>query len=167
MVSLWRQSRVIVAVIVAFSPSSAPAEICDTAAQIASKAVGVPLPILQAVMSVESDARPWTLNVDGADRRYTDALSALDALVASLSTARNIDVGCFQISSRHHAAAFRTPAQMLSPVPNAIYAAIYLRQLRETKGDWGSAVACYHSCTPERGIPYLGRVRQRLIHMME
>lgn len=139
------------------------ADLCDDAAQIAAKLTGAPLGIMRAIMAQESSGHPWILNIDGESRRFAGADGALQAAAAALKAgARNVDVGCFQISTRHHRAGFRGLNEMLSPLRNALYAGLFLMDLRHVKGDWPQAVACYHSCEPSRGARYLKAVAGRL-----
>lgn len=73
------------------------------------------------------------------------------------------DIGCFQINSRWHGAAFTSVDQMFDPVENALYAARYLRRLHAEMGSWSAAIAAYHSRDPVRGQAYLDRVNQHRI----
>src|ERR1700734_3245269 len=72
--------------------------------------------------------------------------------------ARDVDVGCFQISLADHPDAFATLADAFDPVQNADYAAGFLRRLQSRTGSWDSAIADYHSDTPDLGLPYERRV---------
>lgn len=144
-----------------YSLSSASAEpICEKAALVASQVTAVPLPVLRGILSVESGGKSWILNIDGADRSFSDPITAINAAANALKAgAKNVDVGCFQISTRHHSKAFRTLGEMMSPLRNAVYAGLFLQDLRSRfSGDWNKAIACYHSCEPTRGAAYLGKV---------
>ena len=57
-----------------------------------------------------------------------------------------------------HPDAFATLADAFDPVRNADYAAGFLRRLQSRTGSWDSAIADYHSDTPDLGLPYERRV---------
>lgn len=140
---------------------------CDLAARRAAAETAVPEALLRAVARAESglsrDGRltpwPWTLNVAGRGHWFATRAEAEQFLLAHLAgEAGNVDVGCFQISHRWHAAGFASPAAMLDPVGNALYAAGFLSDLHARHGTWDAAVAAYHSSRPEAGKGYLLRV---------
>lgn len=135
---------------------------CARAARLAAERSGVPLDILLAITLVETRhgdaAWPWTLNHDGRGHWFPTEDEAEQAAAAILAAGGTADIGCFQINSRWHGAAFPSVGQMLDPVENALYAARYLRRLHGEKGGWPAAIAAYHSRDPVRGQAYLDRV---------
>jgi hypothetical protein len=103
---------------------------------------------------------PWTLNVGGAGHYYPDKQAALAALTAYKAESDvNIDVGCMQISLRHHPNAFPDLATALDPAANVGYGALFLAALHDKSGDWMIASGDYHSTTPGFGDTYRGLVQ--------
>ena len=131
---------------------------------------GMPDGVLKAIARVESSGSPyatsitkpwpWTLNVGGAPHYYPTKDAALTALTAFKAQSDvNIDVGCMQISLRHHPNAFADLATALDPVANVDYGALFLSALKQKSGDWVVAVGDYHSTTPGFGETYRGLVQ--------
>src|SRR5882724_6088391 len=125
---------------------------------------GMPAGILKAIARVESSGSPygeitkpwpWTLNVGGAPHYYPTKAAALTALTSfRIQSDVNIDVGCMQISLRHHPNAFPDLATALDPVANVDYGALFLSALHDKSGDWMIAAGDYHSTTPGFGDTY-------------
>lgn len=141
------------------------ADQCDTAAARAGHDSGVPINILLAISRVEtgrSDGRPWpwTINADGAGNWYATKAEAVAAATAHGSDGTGtFDVGCFQLNIKWHGKGFASLSDMFDPDQNATYAAQFLAQLYQESGDWASAVAAYHSRTPDLAQAYLGKVK--------
>ena len=134
---------------------------------------GMPDGVLKAIARVESSGSPyatsitkpwpWTLNVGGAPHYYPTKDAALTALTSFKAASDvNIDVGCMQISLRHHPNAFPDLASALDPVANVDYGALFLSALKQKSGDWMVAVGDYHSTTPGFGETYRGLVQVAL-----
>jgi hypothetical protein len=129
---------------------------------------GMPAGLLKAIARVESSGSPygdiskpwpWTLNVGGEGHYYPNKEAALAALTAYKAESDvNIDVGCMQISLRHHPNAFPDLATALDPAANVGYGALFLAALRDKSGDWMIAAGHYHSSTPGFGDTYRGLV---------
>ncbi len=142
------------------------ATVCDDAARHAAELSGVPLPILTAITRVETNTRrngtpgpwPWTLNHAGKGEWFDSPEDALDRMAVLAGTGASFDVGCFQINTRWHGAAFGSAEEMIEPETNARYAATYLLELFAETGDWKAAVAAYHSRDPDRGAGYAEKV---------
>lgn len=144
-----------------------PADLCVGAARLAAGETGVPLDVLLALTLTETGRavgrgplRPWAwaLNQGGASHWFDtaeDALAHLEQALAEGTT--NIDVGCFQLNYRWHAAAFASVEQMIDPEANALYAARHIAGLYGRSGDWVAAAGAYHSATPELAERYLAR----------
>lgn len=142
---------------------------CAAAGEAAEQAAGLPTGLLLAIGRVESGRAdpltgettpwPWTVNADGQGR-YFDSAAAAAAFVrlAEVSGARDVDVGCFQISLQSHPDAFASVEDAFDPAQNAAYAARFLNQLKSQTGSWNSAIADYHSAEPDLGLPYQRRV---------
>jgi hypothetical protein len=131
---------------------------------------GMPDGVLKAIARVESSGSPyaasiakpwpWTLNVGGAAHYYPTKDAALTALTSFKAQSDvNIDVGCMQISLRHHPNAFPDLATALDPVANVDYGALFLSALKQKSGDWMVAVGDYHSTTPGFGDTYRSLVQ--------
>lgn len=137
---------------------------CTQAARLAAAELDVPSDILLAITLVETRKDgapwPWTLNHDGRGQWFPSASEAGRAATEILASGGMADIGCFQINSRWHGAAFASVDQMFDPVENALYAARYLRRLHAEMGSWPAAIAAYHSRDPARGQAYLDRVNQ-------
>lgn len=139
--------------------------LCLAAARSAADRTGVPYETLLAISVVETGRGlqpwPWTVNL-GGEGHWMETAEAARALIAdALETgATNIDIGCFQINYRWHAAAFGSVEDMLDPTRNALYAASYLAQHHARTGDWALAAAAYHSATPEHADRYLARFEE-------
>lgn len=154
---------------VAASATTDPSALCLSAARKAAADTGVPLRILLALTLTETgragpDGRltpwPWTLNKGGEGLWFNsrqDALAHLETVLAAGVT--NVDVGCFQLNHRWHGQAFASLTAMLDPETNALYAARLVLRLYQDSGDWGSAVAAYHSSTPAYAERYLARFK--------
>jgi len=142
---------------------------CEAAIAAAEPGAGRPPGLLTAIALVESGRRdprtgriapwPWAINATG-DTAYAPSRAAAVAEVNRLRAAgtRSIDVGCMQISLLHHPNAFASVDLAFDPAANVAYAVRFLRQLRERTGDWGRAVAQYHSGDAERGQAYRRRL---------
>jgi hypothetical protein len=130
---------------------------------------GMPAGLLKGIARVESSGSPygdiskpwpWTLNVGGAGHYYPTKEAALAALQTYKAESDvNIDVGCMQISLRHHPNAFPDLATALDPVANVDYGALFLKGLRDRSGDWMIAAGDYHSTTPGFGDTYRNLVQ--------
>jgi hypothetical protein len=146
-----------------------PAQTCEAAGRAAELAAALPANLLLSIGRVESgrpDALtgrivpwPWTVNADGIGRFFPNEAAAIAFVrLAEASGARDVDVGCFQISLQDHPDAFATLEDAFDPVRNANEAAGFLRRLQSRTGSWDSAIADYHSGTPDLGLPYERRV---------
>ncbi len=130
---------------------------------------GMPAGLLKAIARVESSGSPygdagkpwpWTMNVGGEGHYYPDKETAVAALTAFKAESDvNIDVGCMQISLRHHPNAFPDLATALDPAANVAYGALFLKALYDKSGDWMIAAGNYHSSTPGFGDTYRGLVQ--------
>ncbi|WP_185961323.1 lytic transglycosylase domain-containing protein [Telmatospirillum sp. J64-1] len=146
-----------------WSPASAKASECATLAAQAEEMFEIPRWILQAVVMTESSNHPYALNVDGQAFYPATKTEASALLHNHLESADNIDVGCGQISLRHHPHYFRDmPDLALDPWFNIVYAAKFLIENKLRFGTWTEAVAHYHSGNAERRHAYVCRVARNL-----
>ncbi len=142
-----------------------PGDACVSAGRAAESRAGLPANLLISIGLVESGHPdpltgvympwPWTVNADGQGQYFASKAEA-EAFVrfAQSSGARDIDVGCFQISLESHPDAFTSLDDAFDPSQNANYAARFLTQLKGQTGSWGTAIADYHSALPDLGLPY-------------
>ena len=145
------------------SPVSAQAvddrSICEQVGRAAEQAFDLPQGILVAIGKAESAQWPWTANVDGAPEMYRTKAEAMEALTrVRVPRPANMDIGCFQVSSRYHPNAFASMEQALDPAANAQYAAHFLLELHQRTGDWQRAIGMYHSATEPLEVAYRDRV---------
>ncbi|HEV7264250.1 MAG TPA: lytic transglycosylase domain-containing protein [Falsiroseomonas sp.] len=146
-----------------------PGRLCRAAIQAAERAAGIPAHLLTAIARVESGRRdpetgafhpwPWTINAEGRGHFFPTKAAAIAAVQALQARGvRSIDIGCMQVNLRHHPEAFPSLDAAFEPATNARYAARFLTELRQSRGDWQAAAAAYHSHTPEFAEPYRARV---------
>ncbi|WP_299966293.1 transglycosylase SLT domain-containing protein [uncultured Roseobacter sp.] len=140
--------------------------LCDQAARDASVEYDVPLEILRAITRTETGRTlegvlkpwPWAVNVAGEGHWFETREIAIDHVKRHVASGRrNIDIGCFQLNHRWHAAGFASIGDMFDPVANARYAAQFLTDLYDEKGDWMRAVGAYHSRTAVHAKRYKRR----------
>lgn len=140
--------------------------VCDQVASVASAQTGVPLSVLKAISLTETGRKrggqfrpwPWTVNMEGKGVWF-DAEDEARAYVYKhfKRGARSFDVGCFQINYKWHHQNFSSLEEMFDPLANGIYAAKFLSDLYEEKGNWRDAAGAYHSRTPK----YADRYKER------
>jgi len=140
--------------------------ICNISARKAARKTGVPLSVLMAISLAETGRKtagklqpwPWTVNMEGAGNWFDSRTTALSYAVKNYKRgARSFDIGCFQINYKWHGDAFSSIDQMFDPDVNALYAARYLLDLFQEKGDWKSAAGAYHSRTLKYAQRYADR----------
>ncbi len=146
--------------------------VCVAAGTAAEQAQGIPAGLLISIGKVESGRAdpltgqvipwPWTVNVDGRGQHFESKDEAVAFVRLALSSgARDVDVGCFQVSMEAHPDAFDSIESAFDPVQNANYAAKFLAELKMGAGSWETAVGNYHSMTPAFGQPYAQMVFSR------
>lgn len=153
---------IVLGAILVAGPTLAACSTCETIARSIQTEYGIPDNLLLGIVRAESGAHPWTVNVEGEGSYHASKAAALDYVRAQVSAGRrSIDVGCAQINLRWHPQAFDTLQAGFDPQTNIEYAAEYLLRLWRRVGDWGGAVAGYHSPSdPERGRAYAEKVFQ-------
>jgi hypothetical protein len=155
-------------------PAPAPAPLtppamCESAIAGAESDTKLPARVLTAIALRESgraDADtghvrpwPWTINFEGTGHFYAskeEAIAAVQAIQAA--GGQSVDVGCMQVNLMHHPQAFANLDEAFDPGHNAAYAGRFLRSLFAAMGDWGMAIAGYHSRTPGVGDLYRDQV---------
>lgn len=155
-------------------PNGSDGRLCDQAAKLAAQMSDTPLEVLQAIARVETgrdmrgESTPWPWTVNYAGKGYwfeteAEALAFATKLIAEGQD--NFDLGCFQVNQYWHGTKFASLQAALSPKSNALVAASYLRSHFDQSGDWGQAVASYHSKTEQNGQAYLVKVEAMLQRM--
>jgi hypothetical protein len=146
-----------------------PPAMCEAAIAGAEAQGKLPARVLTAIALRESGrvdpdtgrARPWpwTINYLGVGHFYETKDAAI-AAVQEIQAAGgvSIDVGCMQVNLMHHPEAFASLDEAFDPIHNATYAGRFLTSLFAALGDWGTAIAAYHSRTPGIGEPYRDQV---------
>jgi len=143
--------------------------LCAAAIAVAEPATDLPPHLLTAIGLVESGRAipgtgtlapwPWTINVGGLGRMFDSKDAAIKAVQAAQRDGiQSIDVGCMQINLLYHPQAFADLDAAFDPATNVAYAIRFLDTLHAQSGEWGAAIAAYHSATPELGVPYAQRV---------
>jgi soluble lytic murein transglycosylase-like protein len=146
------------------------AKICERYLPAIAKSEEVPLGVLYAVglteTGVKGSLHPYALNVEG---RTIITYSQADALREFQKATRQgkvlIDLGCMQVNFHYHGANFDSPAEMMEPEKNIVYAARYLKTLYASEGSWAAAVARYHASPrkPQEQKRYICSVIRNLI----
>ena len=142
---------------------------CADAIALTEPTAHLPPGLLSAIAVTESGridpatgatvAWPWTIDVGGAGRMFDTPDAAVAAVrAAQQAGSRSIDVGCMQVNLLFHPHAFATLEDGFDPATNVRYAARFLEALYAQTGDWPTAIAAYHSATPEMGMAYARRV---------
>jgi hypothetical protein len=146
-----------------------PSALCEAAIHGAEHAGKTPKGMLSAIGLVESGRPdpqiggvhpwPWTIDANGVGQFFATKADAI-AAVAQLQAqgVRSIDVGCMQINLLHHPDAFASLDEAFDPAANAAYAVRFLKALYNQSRDWPTAVATYHSNTPDIAADYQRRV---------
>ena len=141
---------------------------CDFAAKQAAQNSGIPLSVMMSIARAESGTQiegkvlpwPWTVNVMGEGYFFASKQEVVDFSDRLIQQGDiNFDVGCFQVNLRWHSKGFSSLEHAFDPIANAQYAADFLSDLYQEKGNWADAVAAYHSRTPEHAERYLEKVQ--------
>jgi Transglycosylase SLT domain len=164
--SLRVAGALVVCAVLSPAAQASEASLCRLAAQDASARTGVPQDVLLAITLAETgrsvggkaQAWPWAMNTGGESHWFATEDELYSAAESRLSAGTtNIDLGCFQLNHRWHAAGFSSLHAMIDPDLNALYAARFLADLYRETGDWSAAAAAYHSRTPEYADAYRAR----------
>lgn len=160
----------LLAVLIGLVPAAAEADPCGLAIERAARLTGVPVSLLRAIAEVESGVQlpsgrlawPWAVN-DGRSLLFRTRAAATDHVESLIAAGRrNVDIGCMQINWRWHGDEIGSPAALLDPEANVLYAARFLAGLRREFDSWAAAVSAYHSRREEHAAAYRCRVAQRL-----
>jgi hypothetical protein len=102
---------------------------------------------------------PWSINVEGKPYIFKTKEEAVQAVKRFRTKGvRSIDIGCMQVNLHHHPHAFSSIEQAFDPGYNVRYAAKFLLDNYQRKGNWRQAIGAYHSSTEHLGRDYTKRV---------
>ncbi|MCA0432954.1 MAG: transglycosylase SLT domain-containing protein [Proteobacteria bacterium] len=132
------------------SATGKPGLVCERYMARISAQEQVPLPVLYAVGLTETGNKgklhPFALNIEGKTVFARDKSDALRQFAMARKQGKKlIDLGCMQVNHYYHGSNFASPEEMLVPEKNIVYAARFLKQLRQEHGSWTMAVARYHA----------------------
>lgn len=140
--------------------------VCDQISALASAQTGVPLSVLKAISLTETGRTrggemrpwPWTVNMEGKGVWFDTEDEARAYVYKHFKRgARSIDIGCFQINYKWHHQNFSSLEELFDPLANGLYAAQFLSELYQEKGNWKDAAGAYHSRTPKFANRYKER----------
>ena len=131
---------------------------------------GIQKHLLTTISSVETGrwdaatkqnvAWPWTVNAQGKGTFYPSKAEAIRAVKKlQAQGVKSIDVGCMQINLLYHPDAFANLEEAFDPKTNVTYAAEFLKNLYESRGqDWIKAAMAYHSSVPVKAQRYKNKI---------
>ena len=144
---------------------------CETYIRQQENFYNIPPHLLKSVSLIESGrtvktgqrvAWPWTINVNGKGYVYESKQQAINAVRKFQGQGEtSIDVGCMQVNLKHHPTAFRHLEDAFDPQLNVAYAAQFLNNLKRQLGSWRTAVAHYHSASPQFHYPYREKIQKQ------
>ncbi len=119
----------------------------------------IPIGLLSAIASVESDFNPYALNIEGKTITASSKSEAIKTIKNAVNQGViNIDIGITQINYRWHKDNFKGIEEMLEPRCNIEYAGKLLSLLFKRHGSWHKAIRYYHSANPEHYRRYSRKV---------
>lgn len=130
----------------------------------------IPTDVLQSIALVETGTSyqksrhrvpwPWSINRNGVGYHFATRREAKNFLHRCIRAGeQNIDVGCMQISLKHHRKAFPSLNAALEPKHNIKYAAMLLHKHYKRLKSWQAAITHYHSSNQNLGTAYYFRVK--------
>lgn len=132
-------------------------EECEHWLASAERRYGIPPYLLHAIAVTESGRRnrpnPYAMNIGGRSY-FANSTADMERVVILNGTKSNIDLGCMQVSLKHHGKKFTDWRSLLNPRTNVEYGAWFLRSLAKELGSWEAAVGAYHSRTSWRSANY-------------
>lgn len=159
------------ATLITLAPAHAMGLVPDAYGRVAA-ANGIPAALFYAVALAESGKHiaplrttrpwPWTLNIQGRGQYYVSRQAAIDAAHEALADGqRSVDIGLMQVNWSYHASALRSVEAAIDPHHNLAVGAAILAQCYRQRGDWWSAVGCYHAPSDaDRAAAYRQRVKR-------
>jgi len=129
----------------------------EMAARVASVEGAAP-DLVYAMIATESAGQPWALNVDGRAFYFRTKEAAAAAAKWHIPRAKNVDLGCMQISWKWHGHKFEDVAALLDVENNVRYGSRFLTSLNYRAGSWSEAVGLYHSGNGGKQVKYRCRI---------
>ena len=154
------------------APSGASGALVPSGYRLVAAEFGIPTHVFYAVALAESGRPlkssslwrpwPWTLNIEGDGQFFATRRAAQSAFAAAMRQGlRSIDVGLMQVNWRHHHEKLDSPKRALDPYHNLRVGAAILYGCFQSRGDWWSAVGCYHApADQQRANGYRKRVHR-------
>lgn len=139
--------------------AGAPENLCKAAIVKYGVPQGIPLKVLYGISKVESNFRPWAMNLNGRSWYGETSLDLKQRVQKLLKLGhRSFDVGCMQMNVKWHGKRFASVDHLIDPAHNVYQAGKFLKELHDEFGSWYKAVAAYHNRNPKRGQAYLRSV---------
>lgn len=145
---------------------------CEDAIRVHAARLGAPPELGLAISKVESGHNPYAIawlepgspKVPEAGRSFfgTNAKDAVAKLRELMRRGIRPDVGCMQVSLKHHPHAFGDLEAAFQPEINVGYALGYLAELKQRHGNWPKAAAFYHNGEFGKQYRYLSRILSAL-----
>jgi hypothetical protein len=125
---------------------------------------GVPAVVLETVCLVESDLRPYVVNVQGKSYAFQTGAEACVFVKRVLARGiSNVDVGCMQINWRWHGHTVESLEALFDPRACLVYGAKMLKTLFQERGGWLQSMLCYHSKAGGAQERYFEKVKRALL----
>lgn len=141
---------------------------CEEAIRTQASSLGVPVDLAIAISKVESGMNPLAIAwlepgvqatpENGRSYYAASKDGAVEKVLALKRRGIKPDVGCMQVSLKHHEYAFQSIADGFRAEVNVRYGLEYLSTLRAKHGSWPLAAAHYHNGKPGPQFTYLQRV---------
>ena len=124
---------------------------------------GAPPSLAMAITKVESNFRPFAVNIQGKSHYMKDKESALALIKKASSRRQSFDVGLMQINSYWLKKLHLDPAEVLDPKLNIIIGCWILSEEIKRYGMNWKAIGAYHTPidkNPERARAYANKVHK-------
>ncbi|MDL2313945.1 lytic transglycosylase domain-containing protein [Desulfovibrio sp. OttesenSCG-928-C14] len=122
---------------------------------------GTPTSLGMAIAKVESDFRPWAVNIQGKSYYMNDRESALALIKKASAQRKSYDLGLMQINSYWLKKLKLNPADVLDPKINVIIGCWILSEELKRYGMTWKAIGAYHTPVaknPDRARAYANKV---------
>lgn len=122
---------------------------------------GTPPSLAMAIAKVESDFRPWAVNIQGKSHYMNDRESALELIKKASAQRKSYDVGVMQVNSYWLKKFKLNPADVLDPKINIILGCWILSEELKRYGMTWKAIGSYHTPVaknPDRARIYANKV---------
>lgn len=127
-----------------------------------SRELDIPVSVVLAIARVESEIKPWTLNVEGQSFRFTSKSEALEKAMEARRDGLSFDVGIMQINSWWLDRYDIPPEAAFDPLANIYLGCWIFKQELVRHKDLRTAIGAYHSPNPLRASRYADQVMKAL-----